>query len=118
MTRHTRSIVGSGLAPAAVEYADAVEGVAAIGARRGLRACSLGHAGDGNVHGCFLLVPGDQEASMTQQDLAIVGGEVIVGGPSIRMVPLSGTHLLHPPYAPTAPAWPSPHAADHANFGC
>jgi len=40
---------------------DIVAGVASIGARHGLPACSLGHAGDGNVHGCFLLVPGDAE---------------------------------------------------------
>jgi glycolate oxidase subunit GlcD len=40
---------------------DVVVGVTEIGARHGLVACSLGHAGDGNVHGCFQLVPGDAD---------------------------------------------------------
>jgi glycolate oxidase subunit GlcD len=38
---------------------DIVAGVTEIGARHGLNACSLGHAGDGNVHACFLIAPGD-----------------------------------------------------------
>jgi FAD/FMN-containing dehydrogenase len=32
-----------------------------IGARRGLEACSWGHAGDGNAHASFLFTPGTPE---------------------------------------------------------
>jgi FAD/FMN-containing dehydrogenase len=39
--------------------AEAIEGTLAIGERHGLEACSWGHAGDGNLHSSFLLVPGD-----------------------------------------------------------
>jgi glycolate oxidase subunit GlcD len=39
--------------------AEAVDGVLAIGARHRLEACSWGHAGDGNLHGTFLLDPRD-----------------------------------------------------------
>jgi FAD/FMN-containing dehydrogenase len=41
--------------------AEAIEGTLTIGARHGLVACSWGHAGDGNLHSSFLLVPGDAE---------------------------------------------------------
>jgi glycolate oxidase subunit GlcD len=40
---------------------DAIEETVAIGERHGLRACSWGHAGDGNLHATFLLTPGDAE---------------------------------------------------------
>jgi glycolate dehydrogenase FAD-linked subunit len=36
---------------------EAIDGVLAIGARHGLEACSWGHAGDGNLHGSFLVDP-------------------------------------------------------------
>ena len=39
--------------------ADAIEGTAAIGVRHGLGACAWGHAGDGNLHSTFLVVPDD-----------------------------------------------------------
>jgi FAD/FMN-containing dehydrogenase len=39
--------------------AEAVRATLAIGARHALDACSWGHAGDGNLHATFLLVPGD-----------------------------------------------------------
>lgn len=31
----------------------------AIGERHGLRACSWGHAGDGNLHSTFMITPDD-----------------------------------------------------------
>jgi len=39
--------------------AEAIERTLAIGARRELRACSWGHAGDGNLHATFLVDAGD-----------------------------------------------------------
>ena len=36
---------------------EAIEGTLEIGARHGLRACSWGHAGDGNLHSTFMLDP-------------------------------------------------------------
>ena len=39
--------------------AEMLERADAIGARHGLRTCSWGHAGDGNLHVSFLLPPGD-----------------------------------------------------------
>jgi glycolate oxidase subunit GlcD len=41
---------------------EAIEATLAIGARHELRACSWGHAGDGNLHSTFLLDPGDGAA--------------------------------------------------------
>jgi glycolate oxidase subunit GlcD len=44
-----------------------------IGARRGLQACSWGHAGDGNVHASFLFTPGtpaETEALAAADELA------------------------------------------------
>lgn len=38
-----------------------VAAIREIGARNGLPACSLGHAGDGNVHALFLIEPGDED---------------------------------------------------------
>jgi FAD/FMN-containing dehydrogenase len=38
-----------------------VSAIREIGARHGLPACSLGHAGDGNVHALFLTPPGDED---------------------------------------------------------
>jgi glycolate oxidase subunit GlcD len=40
--------------------AEAIEETLAIGARHGLDALSLGHAGDGNLHSIFLVSPDDQ----------------------------------------------------------
>ncbi len=64
--------------------AELITGVVAIGARHGLPACSIGHAGDANIHGCFLLAPGDEQelaraviASSDLCDLAIeLGGSM------------------------------------------
>lgn len=39
--------------------AEAIDEIAAIGARHDLESCSWGHAGDGNLHATFLLTPGD-----------------------------------------------------------
>ena len=39
---------------------DAIRGTLEIGARHDLDAVSWGHAGDGNVHSSFLVVPGDE----------------------------------------------------------
>lgn len=47
----------------------AIEGTLAIGARRGVDACSWGHAGDGNVHATFLVDAGDA-ASRERADAA------------------------------------------------
>jgi glycolate oxidase subunit GlcD len=41
---------------------EAIEATLAIGARHDLRACSWGHAGDGNLHSTFLVAPGDEAA--------------------------------------------------------
>jgi glycolate oxidase subunit GlcD len=41
--------------------ADAIGGIVEIGERYGLPACSWGHAGDGNLHGSFLVAKGDEE---------------------------------------------------------
>ena len=49
--------------------AEAIDGTLAIGARRGLDACSWGHAGDGNVHATFLVDAGDA-ASRGRADTA------------------------------------------------
>ena len=38
---------------------DAIEGAVEIGRAHGLATCSWGHAGDGNLHPTFLVVPGD-----------------------------------------------------------
>jgi len=46
---------------------EAIEGTLAIGARRGVDACSWGHAGDGNVHATFL-VDADDAASRGRAD--------------------------------------------------
>jgi glycolate oxidase subunit GlcD len=40
--------------------AEAIEGTLEIGARRGLPACSWGHAGDGNLHATMLIDPSDR----------------------------------------------------------
>jgi glycolate oxidase subunit GlcD len=42
--------------------ADAITQTLAIGERHDLRACSWGHAGDGNLHATFLVAPGDAPA--------------------------------------------------------
>ena len=39
---------------------DAIRGTLEIGARHDLEAFSWGHAGDGNLHSSFLVVPGDE----------------------------------------------------------
>jgi FAD/FMN-containing dehydrogenase len=49
---------------------EAIEGIDAIGERHGLEACSWGHAGDGNLHATFLLVPGD-EAQLRRAQAAV-----------------------------------------------
>ncbi|HLW94880.1 MAG TPA: FAD-linked oxidase C-terminal domain-containing protein [Solirubrobacteraceae bacterium] len=41
---------------------EAIEATLEIGARHELRACSWGHAGDGNLHSTFLVAPGDDAA--------------------------------------------------------
>lgn len=64
--------------------ADVIEATPEIGARHGLEACSLGHAGDGNVHSSFLVRTGDEdelrraEAAMAELfDLAVsLGGTI------------------------------------------
>jgi glycolate oxidase subunit GlcD len=62
--------------------AEAIEGTLAIGARRGLPACSWGHAGDGNLHSTFLLEPGDQDelrrAEAAGEDLFALA--ILLGG--------------------------------------
>jgi FAD/FMN-containing dehydrogenase len=42
--------------------ADGIHGTLEIGARHGLEAMSWGHAGDGNLHSTFLVVPGNDAA--------------------------------------------------------
>ena len=41
--------------------AEAIHATVEIGAAHGLRACSWGHAGDGNLHSSFLIRPGDPD---------------------------------------------------------
>ena len=50
--------------------AEAIGGVLRIGDAHGLPACSWGHAGDGNVHGTFLLDPADADAPARAQSAA------------------------------------------------
>jgi glycolate oxidase subunit GlcD len=54
--------------------AEVIAGVISIGARHGLQSCSWGHAGDGNIHGSFLMgrddEPGRQAASEAAADLS------------------------------------------------
>ncbi|HEU4978343.1 MAG TPA: FAD-linked oxidase C-terminal domain-containing protein [Solirubrobacteraceae bacterium] len=66
--------------------AEGVERTLEIGARHGLEACSWGHAGDGNLHSTFLVVPGDEDelrrADAAAEDLlemAIELGGTITG---------------------------------------
>ena len=40
---------------------EAIEETLEIGRRHGLETCSWGHAGDGNLHATFLVVPGDED---------------------------------------------------------
>lgn len=64
--------------------ADAIRGTLAIGERRGLPACSWGHAGDGNIHASYLIEPGNEDelaraerAAGETFDLAIeLGGSI------------------------------------------
>jgi glycolate oxidase subunit GlcD len=49
---------------------EAVEATLEIGARHRLEACSWGHAGDGNLHATFLLVP-DQPDELARAELAV-----------------------------------------------
>ncbi len=64
--------------------ADAIEGTLRVGARHGLRACSWGHAGDGNLHATLMVDPEDpseiERASAAGGDLlelaASLGGSV------------------------------------------
>jgi glycolate oxidase subunit GlcD len=64
--------------------AEAIDETLAIGARHALEACSWGHAGDGNLHGTFLLEPGDaaqlgrsERAAEELYELAVrLGGSV------------------------------------------
>ena len=53
--------------------AEAIEETVEIGRRNGIEACSWGHAGDGNLHSTFLVVPGD-EAELRRAERA--AGEV------------------------------------------
>ena len=54
--------------------AEVIAGVLEIGARHGLPACSWGHAGDGNIHGSFLVgredEAGREQAAAAGADLA------------------------------------------------
>ena len=64
--------------------ADAIVGTREIGARHGLRACSWGHAGDGNLHSTFMVRRGNpsdltaaDRAALELFDLAVaLGGSV------------------------------------------
>lgn len=51
--------------------ADAIEGTRAIAARHGLRSCSWGHAGDGNLHSTFMFSPQDPG----ERERALAAGE-------------------------------------------
>jgi FAD/FMN-containing dehydrogenase len=50
---------------------EAVEGTLEIGRRHGLRACSWGHAGDGNLHSTFLLSREDAPALAAAEEAAL-----------------------------------------------
>jgi glycolate oxidase subunit GlcD len=49
---------------------EAIDGTLEIGARYGLKACSWGHAGDGNLHSTMLVDPGDREEVKRAEDAA------------------------------------------------
>jgi FAD/FMN-containing dehydrogenase len=51
--------------------AEAVSETLAIGRRHELRACSWGHAGDGNLHSTFLLSPRDGDAVRRAEEAAV-----------------------------------------------
>jgi FAD/FMN-containing dehydrogenase len=50
--------------------AEAIDETLAIGARHRLAACSWGHAGDGNLHSTFMIVPGDEEERLRAEAAA------------------------------------------------
>jgi glycolate oxidase subunit GlcD len=62
--------------------AEAIEETVAAGERHGLRACSWGHAGDGNLHSTFLLAPGDERALRAAEEAAqeLFAAAVRLGG--------------------------------------
>jgi FAD/FMN-containing dehydrogenase len=73
--------------------AEAIDEVAAIGARHDLEACSWGHAGDGNLHASFLLDPADAQARARANaatgelfDLALRLGGTVSGEHGIGML--------------------------------
>jgi glycolate oxidase subunit GlcD len=68
--------------------ADAIQATLEIGERHGLRACSWGHAGDGNLHSSFLIEPSDATSFARADEAAaeLFGYVCEVGGS------LSGEH--------------------------
>jgi FAD/FMN-containing dehydrogenase len=49
---------------------EAIEETLEIGRRHELETCSWGHAGDGNLHSTFLIVPGDEDELRRAEDAA------------------------------------------------
>jgi glycolate oxidase subunit GlcD len=62
VTAHRGGKISDDIAVPLDRLAEAIEGVAAIGARHGVEAASWGHAGDGNIHASFLCDPAGDEA--------------------------------------------------------
>jgi FAD/FMN-containing dehydrogenase len=71
-------------------FADGVEGIIDIGRRHDLEACSWGHAGDGNLHGTFLLDPTDP----VEQRRAAEAAESLFGLARALGGSVSGEHGL------------------------
>jgi FAD/FMN-containing dehydrogenase len=68
-----------------VEYLlEIVTATVEVGEQHGLRACSWGHAGDGNVHASFLLPPGVPEEAVAAEAAADeLGGRAIALGGTV-----------------------------------
>jgi FAD/FMN-containing dehydrogenase len=86
--------------------ADAVEGTLEIGRRHELRACSWGHAGDGNLHSTFLVAPGNerelaraQAAAMDLFELSVSLGGSISGEHGVGWVKRGQLARQWPPRA-------------------
>jgi glycolate oxidase subunit GlcD len=73
--------------------AEAIAGTVQIGTSNGLRACSWGHAGDGNLHSTFLLAPTEAQSLTSAEsaaeelfELAVTLGGTISGEHGVGLV--------------------------------
>ena len=75
--------LGEDVAVPVERLADALDGLAAIGARHDLETCAWGHAGDGNLHATFLIAPEEahlaEGAAQEVFDMALDLGGTVTG---------------------------------------